>query len=246
MNGKRPIVTICVLLGTLLLALTLTSSAFASPISSKKAQLRQVQAKLQTVYHQVDMAVEKYNAANSQLSTVQSQIKQNEHMLKVAEYKLGVANGHLTSRARQVYKANDTSILDVVFASHTFDDLLTQLDVMQRMTENDADMVHEAAALASRSAIWFLSPPAVLSSVDCRASTWSLLSWRCATSLTATLRSASRARRRSPTSWRYAAAAWTTLASLCVMRCITSSWVSRSSKVCEAKTTSMMPASSAL
>ena len=92
------------------------------------------------------MAVEQYNEATARLKDVESRIARNQHLLKVAQYKLGIANGHLTSRARQVYKANDTSILDVVFASHTFDDLLTQLDVMQRMTENDADMVHEAAA----------------------------------------------------------------------------------------------------
>ena len=89
MNGKRRIVTLSVLLGTLLLSLTLTTSAFASPVSSKKAQLREVQAKLQGVYHQVDVAVEKYNQATTQLTTVQAQIKENERLLKVAEYNLG-------------------------------------------------------------------------------------------------------------------------------------------------------------
>ena len=64
-NGKRRIVTLSVLLGTLLLSLALTTSAFASPVTSKKAQLREVQAKLQDVYHQVDMAVEKYNQATT-------------------------------------------------------------------------------------------------------------------------------------------------------------------------------------
>jgi peptidoglycan DL-endopeptidase CwlO len=141
-NGKRPIVTTCVLLGTLLLALTLTSSAFASPISSKKAQLRQVQAKLQTVYHQVDMAVEKYNEANSQLSTVQSQIKGNEHLLKVAEYNLDVANKQLSARALDIYKTRDVSVVDVLFASNSFDDLVTQLDLMERLGNSDVDTVH--------------------------------------------------------------------------------------------------------
>ncbi len=59
-----------------------------------------------------------------------------------------------------------------------------------------------AAALASRSAISVLRPPAVLSSWACSASTWSLLSSRCATSLAADLRSASSATRRSEISWR--------------------------------------------
>jgi peptidoglycan DL-endopeptidase CwlO len=141
-NGKRPIVTLCALLGTLLLALLLTSSAFASPVSSKKAQLRQVQAKLQTVYHQVDMAVEKYNQANSQLSTVQAQVKQNEHLLKVAEYNLGVANKQLTARALDIYKTRDVGVVDVVFGARSFDDLVTQLDMMERLGNSDVDTVH--------------------------------------------------------------------------------------------------------
>ncbi len=146
MNGKRPILTTCVLLGTLLLAFAVTSSAFASPISSKKAQLRQVQAKLQTVYHQVDMAVEKYNEANSQLSTVQSQIKQNEHLLKVAEYNLDVANKQLSARALDIYKTRDVSVVDVLFAANSFDDLVTQLDMMERLGNSDVDTVHSIAA----------------------------------------------------------------------------------------------------
>jgi cell wall-associated NlpC family hydrolase len=145
-NGKRPILTTCVLLGTLLLALTLTSSAFASPITSKKAQLREVQARLQTVYHQVDVAVEKYNEANSQLSTVQAQIKDNEHMLKVAEYNLGVANKQLSARALDIYKTRDVSMVDVLFAASSFDDLVTDLDMMQRLGNSDVDTVHSIKA----------------------------------------------------------------------------------------------------
>jgi cell wall-associated NlpC family hydrolase len=77
---------------------------------------------------------------------VDERIARNRHLLKVAEYKLGVANDHLTSRARQVYKADDAGIIDVVFASRTFDDLLTQLDVMRRMARSDADIVQTANA----------------------------------------------------------------------------------------------------
>ena len=51
MNGKRRIAVLSLLLGTILLALTLSSQAFASPVADKQAQLRAVQAKLQGVYH---------------------------------------------------------------------------------------------------------------------------------------------------------------------------------------------------
>jgi peptidoglycan DL-endopeptidase CwlO len=131
---------------SLLVLLALVATAVAGPISAKKQKLAAVQAKLAKVYAQSDMAVEQYNEATTKLTNVDERIARNQHLLKVAEYELGVANDHLTSRARQVYKAEDAGIIDVVFASQTFDDLLTQLDVMQRLAQSDASVVHAAAA----------------------------------------------------------------------------------------------------
>jgi cell wall-associated NlpC family hydrolase len=145
-NGNRRFVTLFVLLGTLLLSFAFASSALASPVASKKAQLRQVQAKLQTVYHQVDMAVERYNQATSQLGTVTSQIKENERLLKVAEYNLGIANEQLSARAEDMYRARDVGMVDVLFAANSFDDLVTQLDVMERLGNSDVDTVKSIAA----------------------------------------------------------------------------------------------------
>ncbi len=146
MNGKRRIVTLSVLLGTLLLSLTLTTSAFASPVSSKKAQLAAVQAKLQDVYHKVDLAVEKYNQATTQLTTVQGQIKENERLLKVAEYNLELANQQLSARAENMYRTEDVGVVDVLFAAHSFDDLVTQLNLMERLGNSDVDTVKSIAA----------------------------------------------------------------------------------------------------
>ncbi len=142
MNGKRRIVAVSVLFGTLLLTLALASSALASPVSSKKAQLAKVQARLQTVYHQADMAVEKYNQATSQLETVQGQVKENERLLKIAEYNLGVANKQLSARALNIYKTRDVNVVDVLFSASDFDDLVTQLDMMERLGNSDVDTVH--------------------------------------------------------------------------------------------------------
>ena len=130
----------------LIIILVFAGAAPAGPIAAKKARLQAVQAQLEKVYEQSDMAVERYNEAASRLETVQERIVGNRQLLKTAEYKLGVANQHLTARARQAYKANDAGIVDVLFASRTFDELVTQLDMMQRMAESDADIVRAAAA----------------------------------------------------------------------------------------------------
>jgi len=145
-NGKRRIAVLSLLLGTILLVFALSTQASASPVADKKAQLRKVQAKLQGVYHEADMAVEKYNQATSQLTTVQQQIKENQHLLKVAEYNLDVANTQLQSRAESIYKTRDVGIVDVLFASNSFDDLVTQLNLMERLGNSDVDIVKSIAA----------------------------------------------------------------------------------------------------
>ncbi|MBE3034920.1 MAG: C40 family peptidase [Actinobacteria bacterium] len=146
MNGKRRIAVLSLLLGALLLSFALSTQASASPVADKKARLREVQAKLQDVYHEADLAVEKYNQATSQLTTVQQQIKENQHLLKVAEYNLAVANTQLQSRAESIYKTRDVGIVDVLFASNSFDDLVTQLNLMERLGNSDVDTVRSIAA----------------------------------------------------------------------------------------------------
>ncbi len=146
MNGKRRLATLFVLVGTLALSFALASPALGSPLSEKKAKLARVQAQLQTVYHKADIAVEKYNQANDQLTTVKQKIKENARLLKVAEYNLAIANSQLQARAEKIYKTRDVSLVDVLFASNTFDDLVTQLDLIERIGDNDVDTVTAIAA----------------------------------------------------------------------------------------------------
>src|SRR5665811_573664 len=61
-------------------------------------------------------------------------------------YKLEVANEQLQTRAREIYMAQDVGIIDVIFSSRSFDDLVTQLDMMKRLGDSDA-----AAAAAADS-----------------------------------------------------------------------------------------------
>ncbi len=146
MNGRRRHVLILVLLSAFLLVTAFAPQASASPIAQKKAKLRALQVKLQDVYHKADMAVEKYNQASSQLHTVQNQVRQNQHLLKVAQYNLDVANKQLQSRAESIYKTRDVGIVDVLFASSSFDELVTQIDMMDRLGNSDVDTVKSIAA----------------------------------------------------------------------------------------------------
>lgn len=128
------------------LLLVLTSVASASPISEKKARLQAVQAQLEAVHLQTAVAVEKYNESTSRLTAVQAQIAQNQQLLRRAEKKLATANGHLQARAKEIYMSQDVSVMDVVLASRSFDELATHVDLMRRLSDSDASAVATAAA----------------------------------------------------------------------------------------------------
>lgn len=141
MNGKSRLITLTTLLGILVLSFVLAPQAQATPLSEKKARLAQVQARLQEAYHKADVAAEKFNTAQSKLDAVQAQIRENARLLRIAEYNLAIANNQLQTRAERIYKARDVGLMDVLFSSNSFDELITQLDVMARLTQNDVDTV---------------------------------------------------------------------------------------------------------
>jgi peptidoglycan DL-endopeptidase CwlO len=143
----RPLRAIIFLILATLLTLSVAASpASATRLSEKRAKAREIQAKLEKVYPQVDMAVERYNQAMERLATVNQKIKQNEHQLKVAKFNLEAANAQLETRAVSMYKSRGLGIIDVVFSTSSFDELVTQLDMMQRLGESDVSIVKQVAA----------------------------------------------------------------------------------------------------
>jgi cell wall-associated NlpC family hydrolase len=144
-TGTRRIATIIVL-AVAILTLALASVATASPISQKKARLHAIQAKLEKVYTQAEIATERYDQATSQLQTVQKQIAENQRQLDVAEHNLVTANDQLKARAQDIYKSRDVGIVDVLFSASSFDEFITQLDMMKRLGNSDVDTVKAIAA----------------------------------------------------------------------------------------------------
>ena len=147
MNGtRRAFAPLLLLASILIFVLTVAPVAGATPLSEKRARAREIAAKLEELYPKVSMAVERYNQAMDSLATVQQQISDNEHMLKVAEYNLALARKQLETRAVTMYKTRAVGFVDVLFATNSFDELVTQLDLMERLGQSDVGTVKSIAA----------------------------------------------------------------------------------------------------
>ncbi len=148
MNGKRRSL-ILLLLITTILSTSLVFTAQGSALTLKQ-RLAAVQKKLNVFYVQFDKAVEQYNAATSQLQTVVSTIAANERLLKVTQYNLDLADQSLQQTVVASYKSRQVNVLDVLLSTQNFDQLLTQLDDMQRFNMQGVDIVTSIQAAKQR------------------------------------------------------------------------------------------------
>jgi cell wall-associated NlpC family hydrolase len=136
-----------VVFGVVALMLVAAPAAPATgSVAKAKARLKAVEARLGTVSTKSEIAVEKYNQATSQLETVQAQIDENQKQLETARKNLERANQQLMQRAENIYKSRDVGVIDAIFEADSFDELITQLDLMQRLGNSDVDTVHAITA----------------------------------------------------------------------------------------------------
>jgi cell wall-associated NlpC family hydrolase len=139
-------ITILALLGAAAVLLTAAPVAAATgSVAKAKARLKVVDEKLTRVTTESEIAVETYNQATGQLEAVRAKIEENQQQLVTARKNLKTANDQLEQRARDMYKARNVGVVDVVFRAGSFDELISELDLMQRLGNSDVDTVHAIA-----------------------------------------------------------------------------------------------------
>ena len=141
MKSKRSVVAALFLVILVASLVALSSTASAATVAEKRAQARVIMGQLETLNTQMEIVIEQYNAASGELTAVNQKISDNERDLTIARYNLLVANATLESRAVAMYKQQPVDVLDVVLATNSFDELITRLDMLNRLGQSDISVV---------------------------------------------------------------------------------------------------------
>jgi cell wall-associated NlpC family hydrolase len=139
MTSRRVVAAFIIIATTLLLLLTTASPSLATP--SLSARARAIQHQLDALYMRMDVVTDQYNNANDQLAKVRAQIRQNRYEIGIARYNLSVARTTLRHRVVALYKERPVDVLDVILQTKSFDEMLTQLDLLQKLGTSDARVV---------------------------------------------------------------------------------------------------------
>lgn len=128
------------LLSTLLL-LALPAAASAGALAAKKAQARAAAAQVAALDQQLNRTVATYATAMQHLAALQSQASANRATLRLDRYQLRASQQALADHLVSAYKGGNAGVLNALFETGSFDDLLTRLDYVQHLTGSDAGMV---------------------------------------------------------------------------------------------------------
>jgi hypothetical protein len=135
---------------TTLLLLLLPSAALAGVLAVKKAQARAAAAQVAALDRQLNETVATYVGAVQRLETLRSQVSSNRTVLRLDAYQLTVSQRQLADHLVSAYKGGSADVLNALFETGSFDDLLTRIDYVQHLTGNDVGMVQAVEQHRSR------------------------------------------------------------------------------------------------
>ena len=137
-----------ILLAALLTAGTLAPSAsLAAPstpaIRAKQAQAAAAATKLQDLADDLELKREDYLAVTEALKRTRADIETTERKLSDTQAHLDEAQTTLSTRAEAIYRGDSLDMVQVLLGTADFDDFLSRLDLLNRISQSDADLVSQ-------------------------------------------------------------------------------------------------------
>jgi peptidoglycan DL-endopeptidase CwlO len=140
--GWTPIVALVVAVSAWLLLASGSASADSS-VTSKRAQAEAIIAQVQQLQSGLEQASNAYADANVQLAKIDTDLRSNTRNLVAARRSLLVAQKAVAQRLRDLYvNGNGDSTLEVLLGSASLDDIITRLDAIHRVSNQDAQVLN--------------------------------------------------------------------------------------------------------
>jgi cell wall-associated NlpC family hydrolase len=134
------------LLTILMLSASLTQASASSTIAAKRAEARQIASQIQSMQSKLEKQIEKYDAVHQRYLDVQRKLRDNRVLLAVAKANLDQAQKLLAASLTNSYKATDQDVVSYLLASHSFNDLVDHVQVLQRSNNADAALITQIVA----------------------------------------------------------------------------------------------------
>lgn len=125
-------------------------SAFGAPstaaIRAKRAAAAAADSKLQDLSSDLELKQTDLQAVTETLKGTRAEITATEARLAAAEARLEESQAVLESRADAIYRSGSTDFVAVLLGTTDFEDFVTRLDLLNRITSADADLIRQVSS----------------------------------------------------------------------------------------------------
>jgi cell wall-associated NlpC family hydrolase len=126
------------------------SASLAAPttpqIAAKQAQAAAAAKKLQALADDLESKREDYLAVSEALQQTRTSVASTQKSLGDTQTKLDAAQALLSDRADAMYRSGSVDILQVLLGTTDFEDFLSRLDILNRISGSDADLVSQVTS----------------------------------------------------------------------------------------------------
>lgn len=128
--------------------------AYAAPpsssVQSKKAEADEARAALASMRADLEVSIEEYNALSEAVQATEAEIVATQDRLQQAREDLLEAQTVLSKRLADIYKSGSVQALDVFLGVRSFDDFMTRVKLLRRVTAADAEIVSDVEQAQAR------------------------------------------------------------------------------------------------
>ena len=129
-------------------AMVSPKNAFADPTSADvQAQADEARQKLNSMREQLGTASANYNQAVQEHDEAVSKMDECQTKIDENNAQIDKLQDKLSKRARNMYRDGQTTFLDVILGSHSFDDFAKNWDTLTSLNEKDSEMVEQTKNL---------------------------------------------------------------------------------------------------
>ena len=137
-----------VLAAALAISLGAPAVAFAEPTAAdKQAEAETALASLNAMQDTLNKASDDYFTALDELEAAQASMEDAQARIDEANEQITELQGKLGDRANSMYRSGNLSFIDLLLGSATFEEFTTNWELLNRMNQNDADMVQQTKDL---------------------------------------------------------------------------------------------------
>lgn len=123
------------------------TTAFATTAAEKQAEADAVRNQLVGLQADLEAAADSYKQALDAQEVAQAAMEAEQVKIDEANGKIADLQDKLGTRARSMYRSGSSSFLDFVMGATSFEELTQNWDLLNKMNENDGQMVDETKVL---------------------------------------------------------------------------------------------------